>query len=63
MMGWTPQTASACQSGGVVSHSKEASVVEVSTIGLDLSSRARIAHLEWARRSQNVTACRPARLR
>src|SRR3954470_22827904 len=35
--GWTPPTASACQSGGVEHHSREASMGQVSTIGLDLA--------------------------
>src|SRR4051794_31420867 len=35
--GGRPPTASTCQSGGVEHHSKEASVGEVSTIGLDVA--------------------------
>src|SRR3954462_10354103 len=34
--GWTPPTALVCQSGGVEHHSREASMGQVSTIGLDL---------------------------
>src|ERR1700751_4676108 len=37
MMGWTPPTASMCQSGGVKHHLREASVSEVSIIGLDIA--------------------------
>src|SRR6476469_4934307 len=37
MMGWTPPTASMCQSGGVEHHLREASVSEVITIGLDIA--------------------------
>jgi hypothetical protein len=36
-MGRTPQTASTCQSGGVEDHRGEASMEEISTIGLDLA--------------------------
>src|SRR3954469_20167069 len=32
--GWTPPTALVCQSGGVEHHSREASMGQVSTIGL-----------------------------
>src|SRR3954462_14729922 len=35
--GWTPPTALVCQSGGVEHHSREASMGQVSTIGLDLA--------------------------
>src|SRR3954463_3349336 len=35
--GWTPPTAPACQSGGVEHHSREASMGQVSTVGLDLA--------------------------
>src|SRR5215210_7008528 len=34
---WTPPTALVCQSGGVEHHSREASMGQVSTIGLDLA--------------------------
>jgi hypothetical protein len=37
MMGWTPPTASMCQSEGVEHHLREASVSEVITIGLDIA--------------------------
>src|SRR5919206_3426883 len=36
-MVWTPPTALVCQSGGVEHHSREASMGQVSTIGLDLA--------------------------
>src|SRR5918998_2479847 len=43
--GWTPPTASRCQSGGVEhTTAKEASVGEVSTIGLDLAKAVFQAH-------------------
>src|ERR687886_326729 len=35
--GWTPPTALVCQSGGVEHHSREASMGQVSMIGLDLA--------------------------
>src|SRR5215213_9375619 len=35
--GWTPPTALVCQSGGVEHHAREASMGQVSTIGLDLA--------------------------
>jgi hypothetical protein len=45
MMGWTPRpTASMCQSGGVEHHLREASVSEVSIIGLDISKHVFHAH-------------------
>ena len=44
MMGWTPPTASTCQIGGVVNHPREASVTEVSIIGLDLAKNVFQAH-------------------
>ena len=45
MMGWTPPpTALTCQDGGVESHQREASVTEVSTIGLDLAKNVFQAH-------------------
>ena len=44
MMGWTPPTASVCQTAGVESHQREASVSEVSTIGLDLAKNVFQAH-------------------
>ena len=37
MMGWSPPTASMCQSGGVEHHLREASVSEVIIIGLDIA--------------------------
>ena len=43
-MGWTPPTASMCQSGGVEHHLREASVTEVSTIGLDIAKQTFQAH-------------------
>src|SRR5688572_33254977 len=44
-MGWTPPTALRCQSGGVEhTTAKEASVGEVSTIGLDLEKAVFQAH-------------------
>ncbi len=36
-MGWTPLAAVVCQSGGVEHHSREASMGEVTTVGLDLA--------------------------
>src|SRR3954467_15104494 len=42
--GGRPPTASTCQSGGVEHHSREASVGEVSTIGLDLAKLVFQAH-------------------
>jgi hypothetical protein len=45
MMGWTPPpTASMCQVGGVQDHQREASMEEVSTIGLDLAKHVFQAH-------------------
>ena len=45
MMGWTPRpTASMCQSGGVEHHLREASVSEVSIIGLDIAKHVFQAH-------------------
>src|SRR4029079_8439648 len=45
MMGWTPRpTASMCQSGGAEHHLREASVSEVSMIGLDISKHVFHAH-------------------
>src|SRR6185503_4776585 len=45
MMGWTPRpTASMCQSGGAEHHLREASVSEVSIIGLDISKHVFHAH-------------------
>src|SRR5690242_5567445 len=43
-MGWTPPTASVCQGCGVEVATKEASVGEVSIIGLDLAKNAFQAH-------------------
>jgi transposase len=43
-MGWTPPTASVCQSGVLKHHLKEASVAEVSTIGLDIAKQAFQVH-------------------
>jgi hypothetical protein len=43
MMGWTPPTASICQSGGVEHHVREASVSEVIIIGLDIVKHGRPA--------------------
>src|SRR5215218_4382912 len=43
-MRWTPPTASMCHSGGVEHHLREASMGEVSTIGLDLAKSAFQAH-------------------
>jgi transposase len=37
LMGWTPPTAPMCQSGGVEQDLREAPVLEVTTIGLDLA--------------------------
>ena len=36
-MGWTPPDGIVCQSEGVEQHSKEASMGQVSTVGLDLT--------------------------
>src|ERR1700761_9646294 len=44
MMGWTPPTASMCQSGGVEHHLGEASVSEVITIGLDIAKHVFHVH-------------------
>jgi hypothetical protein len=44
LMVWTPPTALVCQSGGVENHSREASVAEVSTIGLDLAKTVLQVH-------------------
>ena len=44
MMGWTPRTASMCQSGVFEHHLREASVSEVSIIGLDISKHVFHAH-------------------
>jgi transposase len=44
-MGWTPRTALVCQSGGVDEHHlREASMGEVSTIGLDLAKNVFQVH-------------------
>jgi transposase len=44
LMGWTPPDGIMCQSGGVDHHLKEASVSEVSTIGLDIAKQVFQAH-------------------
>lgn len=43
-MGWTPPTASMCQSGGVDHCLRKASVSEVTTIGLDIAKTVFHAH-------------------
>jgi transposase len=43
-MGWTPPDGIVCQSEGVEQHSKEASVGQVSTVGLDLAKSIFQAH-------------------
>src|SRR5215216_468792 len=44
LMGWTPPTASTCQGGVVEDHRREASMGEVSTIGLDLAKHVFQVH-------------------
>ncbi len=44
LMGWTPPTALVCQSGGVEHHLREASMGEVSTIGVDLAKNVFQVH-------------------
>src|SRR6187399_3134225 len=44
MMGWTPRTASMCQSGVFEQHLREASVSEVITVGLDIAKHVFHAH-------------------
>ena len=46
MMGWTPPTASMCQSGGVEHHLREASLSKVIIIGLDIAKH--IFHVHGA---------------
>src|SRR6478735_8481805 len=44
MMGWTPRTASMCQSGVFEHHLREASVSGVITVGLDIAKHVFHAH-------------------
>jgi len=44
LMGWTPPGGIACQSGVVDHHLTEASMLEVSTIGLDLAKNVFQVH-------------------